>query len=362
MCGHVGIAGNLKNDHEKTMKHLLLFDFLRGPDSTGFAAIRESGQPEIVKIASHPLDLFSMKRFDAALNAYQSKVFVGHNRAATRGLVNAYNAHPYTFGNITGAHNGTLDTSCTKELEEKLGEKFEVDSMAIFAAIEKFGIDETVPMLKGAWALVWYDREEDTVNFIRNKERPMWMAWSKDLDTLYWASEYPTIDAAIKLGSSSLELHDEDGVSFWGSAVDYLYSFKISELKKGAKERPDGRVKKLLGKEPAPVTTVVGFVDPFGRGTSSTTTHLGSTVSNKKQTPVVVIHKKVDTSEPFGDVVGQGEFKINSDYGCQWCEEPVGYFDVGLTYFRRDGKILCQNCTNGDDSNKVFLVNLEAYE
>src|SRR3546814_15939897 len=43
MCGHVGIAGKMELKDEALMRRLLVFDYFRGPDSTGFAALRKDG-------------------------------------------------------------------------------------------------------------------------------------------------------------------------------------------------------------------------------------------------------------------------------------------------------------------------------
>src|SRR3546814_12623264 len=54
-----------------------------------------------------------------SLSGYNSKAFIGHNRAATLGKVNGLNAHPFRYDNIMGAHNGTLDTQSWLRLEEE---------------------------------------------------------------------------------------------------------------------------------------------------------------------------------------------------------------------------------------------------
>jgi glucosamine 6-phosphate synthetase-like amidotransferase/phosphosugar isomerase protein len=118
MCGLVGIAGKLTVKDEATMKRLFLLDFFRGPDSTGLAAVRGDGNIHVSKLASHPIDLFDSARFKTALSGYNSKIFLGHNRYATKGKVNANNAHPYHYGDIVGAHNGTLSISSWRALEK----------------------------------------------------------------------------------------------------------------------------------------------------------------------------------------------------------------------------------------------------
>ena len=95
MCGLVGVAGALEFKDESLFKRMLVFDYFRGTDSTGVAWLKNTGNSDIVKLPSHPLDLFGMKKFDSGLMGSNSIVFLGHNRAATMGKVNGINAHPF---------------------------------------------------------------------------------------------------------------------------------------------------------------------------------------------------------------------------------------------------------------------------
>lgn len=379
MCGHVGIAGNLQFKDEALIKRLLLFDFLRGEDGTGLAAVRSNGvDVKMSKNGSHPLDLFDRISFKEACNGYQSTVFLGHNRAATRGAKNAVNSHPYQYGRITGAHNGTLDTSCVKELEDKLGEKFEVDSMAIFAMIERFGIDETIPLLQGAWSLVWHDAEDKTLNFIRNDKRPMWRGWAKDCRTMFWASEWKMIDCAVSVVGhntnnspvTELWIHPEKGFRFTQTHEDTLYSFKIDEIKAAKDEPLDGKVKVLKGKEPAPVVTQYqgGHVPFTGTGpqqtnlrdrvknqTSSTThSQSGSGHSDKKPTQSAVVYLP-QSGDPYGNFLTPTQFNNMAQDGCSWCSKSIEWGDEGVTVFKRGEIILCAECSGGKSNGGTRL-------
>jgi glucosamine 6-phosphate synthetase-like amidotransferase/phosphosugar isomerase protein len=194
MCGIVGIAGSLFAREELTMKRLLLLDSLRGMDSTGMATVRMGGKKvEIAKRASHCFNLFDTKSFNDILNGTSSLAFIGHNRSATSGAIKDVNAHPFQVDHITGVHNGTLEDSDKRVLEDMVGEKFNVDSEALFAAIAKFGVKEVIPKLqkgkdsyKGAWSLVWWDTDNKTLNFLRNDHRPLWYCYSDDFKLIFW--------------------------------------------------------------------------------------------------------------------------------------------------------------------------------
>lgn len=381
MCGHVGIAGKLEFKDEATVKRLLIYDYFRGPDSTGIAVINKEGnEAKIVKIASHPLDLFDMTKFKAALSGYQSSVFMGHNRAATKGVVNTINAHPYEFDHIIGAHNGTLSASTFAKLNDKLGEKFEVDSQAIFACIAKFGIAETVALFQesvegkqcpDAWALVWFDLKEGTLNFLRNKERPFWYAYSKEFDHLFWASEWPMIDAALKLSVQGYELYQDPdkGYRFWQTPENVHFKYDIEELRAGGTSKPKPVAKELKGKAPAPVvTTAATGTSPFGRQnsgssgsgsgrTTSTTTSRGTLLGNTADT---LVHLFGNKTAPFAGFISAEKFAEIAKYGCSWCGTDVDFDEVGVTVFERDGTVLCPSCSSGAQGHsRVYTTDLE---
>lgn len=366
MCGHVGIAGALSFNDEATMKRLLLLDYARGPDSTGFAAIRKTGEACIAKVGSHPLDLFDMARFKAALSGSSSKVFLGHNRAATRGAVSTYNAHPYEFDHIVGAHNGTLDCSSAKDLEDLLGVKHPVDSMAIFESIANVGIAETAKSLKGAWALVWYDTSDGTLNFLRNKERPMYYAWTKDFKKLFWASEWEMLEAALKMSSTKYEMYEERGTGyqFFPMSEDVHYKFDVQAIIDGDGHKPKPKCKTIKGKEAPPVKAA----DPFSRtaqvGNDNTmgfhTPDLGvigtprtlTTISPSKHKDCV--HLKGDEDDPFAGAITKDEFEKAAQYGCSWCGSDVNWGDTGLIVSIKHDSVLCGKCSCKADSNRVY--------
>jgi predicted glutamine amidotransferase/DNA-directed RNA polymerase subunit RPC12/RpoP len=372
MCGHVGIAGNLEFKDEATLKRLLVLDYFRGPDSTGLAVIKKDLESHgIVKLPSHPLDLFEMEKFKKLLSAYQSAVFMGHNRAATKGKVNGFNAHPYEFGHIIGCHNGTLDLSSWKALEAEIDENYDVDSQAIFAAIAKLGIKKTVPLLQGAWALVWFDLNEGTLNFLRNDKRPFWYAFTDDFKKIFWASEWEMIDASINMSTHKYKLHTEgaEGYRFWQTPVNLHMKWDIDALRKGSENRPKPTVCELKGKEPAPVATAAGH-DPFNRTsntspnkpgqtttTTSTTTFRGKTSASSSADTIV--HLFGDKTAPFGDLLSEERFANYAKYGCSWCGTDVAFDDVGITILEHTQSVLCPSCSLETDHNRVYTTDID---
>ncbi len=369
MCGLVGVAGNLASKDEGLMKAMLLFDYFRGTDSTGFAAVKfATNEPLMSKIASHPLDLFDSLRFRAALNGAASSVFMGHNRAATRGGVNANNAHPFICGNIVGAHNGTLSWNTEKRLAEAMGADtthYGTDSDLLFAAIDKLGIETAIGLCDegrttdtGAWSLVWYDLSDKTLNFLRNKWRPMWYAYDKDFTRLFWASQWETISSSVALApGGGYDLYEEGKKKFkyFGTEADVHYKFPVADLMAGGKSRPKPLARPLKGREPAAVVTTV--TDPFGRAgfhtPHSSTTNL-TTGGNKSggSTSAAVIHLIGDLDNPLAGFIQNEDFEAMAKSGCQFCGDTVQPYDLGISIYDREKIVLCASCTGNDGTRK----------
>lgn len=225
MCGLVGMAGKLTAAHDKVFKKLLIFDVIRGEHSTGVAAVPTNGDVNIAKQVGNPFELFEDKRYDRAINK-QNRVLIGHNRFATQGAVNKANAHPFNFEHITGAHNGSLTNS--KDLEDS--KDFVVDSQAIFNHISKKGVEDMVSKVQGAYALVWWDSDKETLNFIRNDERPLYIAFTEKSERLYWASEKWMLEVAIP-EHEKIEIAEFPINEWWSFPVDSNRDIKKPRIK-----------------------------------------------------------------------------------------------------------------------------------
>ena len=385
MCGLVGIAGNLLYQDEFTMKRLLLFDYFRGEHSTGMAAIRTGGQAVIAKIDSNPINLFDMGQFKAALNGANSRAFIGHNRQATRGAVNTANAHPFQVDHIIGAHNGTLDYQSVNRLEAELGEKFAVDSLALIAGIAKLGIEKTIKLCTegkdakdGAWAIVWYDQNDGTLNFLRNQHRPLFYAFEVGFKRMFWASEWWMIREAMDESTNKYKQYtektDKGNVGFFRFEPDIHYKFDLAALCAGSNKRPKPKSKKLKGREPEAPKAVIPFqqtgfqIRERNKETSGTTTQ-GAGTQNSAQTSgsgLTPITSTTNHSEPrkciqligvpehpYANIINQMHFEQFAAHGCAWCTKPVKYGDLGITIFERDGRVLCRECTGTKDPNNL---------
>lgn len=218
MCGHVGMAGVLTPQDEKAFHNMLIMDSVRGVDSTGVAVIhRGDAGHHITKGIGDPFRLMDRKSYDKAFIGFQ-RAIIGHNRYATQGAVNDRNAHPYEFDTLIGAHNGTL----TNKWQLADARDYTVDSENLYHHMETKGFDDLMKVVLGAWALVWWDKENETINLLRNKERTLYLSHSPDGKKMYWASEAWMIEGA--LGRNNLEFTKPMLL-----AEDRLYTTKISK-------------------------------------------------------------------------------------------------------------------------------------
>lgn len=194
MCGLVGCAGDLGPRSNSVFRWMLEFDTVRGEDSTGVMVHNNTGS-QIFKAVDVPwYGLYGDIDYHSAMDDPTNNLYIGHNRAATTGAVTADNAHPFNYGHIWGAHNGTL-TNISQLDDHK---SFDVDSKALFSHMAANGVEHAIRNVGGAYSLVWYDENENTINFLRNSQRPLFFAFSRDNGTLFWASEYWMIDRAAK--------------------------------------------------------------------------------------------------------------------------------------------------------------------
>ncbi len=188
MCGQVGIAGKLSSTFADIFTELLYIDALRGKDGTGVALYStHKKSPIIIKAPTQSAEFLDSSPFCSAFkNPYRLNVLLGHNRAATKGKLEIDHTHPFLYGHIVLAHNGTLwnKGGLTKW-------DHPVDSANIAHNMEKMGEQQALEGLSGAFSLVWINTTTQTLNFARNSDRPLFIANIGDdrVTQLVWASE-----------------------------------------------------------------------------------------------------------------------------------------------------------------------------
>jgi predicted glutamine amidotransferase len=152
----------------KIFTEMLFADQLRGADGTGII-YNKNKEIKTLKSVMASGEFISTKEYDAATRdcVLSGNFVVGHNRAATKGKLTHENTHPFREKHITLVHNGTLPYH--KNLAD-----VEVDSQAICVSMAEIGYKKTIEKINGAFALIWVDNKQKTLNFVRNNQRPLW--------------------------------------------------------------------------------------------------------------------------------------------------------------------------------------------
>lgn len=210
MCGIFGLINGTKNRTPnasicKAVADGILLSSVRGSDSTGLMQ-RDSKATYLHRMmgsgAFFVKDGVSYRHIDDSdISIYT----VAHNRAATEGSVTLDNAHPFEYmtddqkNYAIGVHNGTL-----------MGWKnpdhtFEVDSQWAISRLAERG-DAAFDEFSGAWCFVWSDDRDPTVLKIsRNAARPMYFAYVKNQDRMFFGSEHQMLSWITERNSVELE-------------------------------------------------------------------------------------------------------------------------------------------------------------
>lgn len=200
MCGIFGaLSWSLNGQEKDIVKELGIASVLRGHHSTGLISIHEHKRRFSVihnKMVTTPFT-FVRHPNNAVLfegpNKKSVAALIGHNRFATVGAVERKNAHPFSFGKIIGVHNGTVNHKWGNE------KHFETDSEALYDTLNREGLKAVVDGIGrstySAYALAYFDREEQTINLIRNDQRPL--CFMNAGGVVFFASEAKMLDWVV---------------------------------------------------------------------------------------------------------------------------------------------------------------------
>lgn len=190
MCGIFGVisnsVGGLYNKDETMLKELMIVNSLRGAHSTGLFGGSIDDAAEYAKAVGGPYEFLDHPKTQPFIDKIvrKFKYVVGHGRHATRGKITGNNAHPFQVENITMVHNGTVLNSGLVDVS-----KHDVDSLAIAHALAKHDAVDVFKDINGAYAIVYHDAFKRTLNFVRNKDRPLYLGINKKEERLFFSSE-----------------------------------------------------------------------------------------------------------------------------------------------------------------------------
>lgn len=359
--------GNLFNHHRQMMSTLLYLDTLRGEDSTGVSCVRGNGDVDTLKLTVPGYDFVRLQKFDQMLRT-TDLVWLGHNRFKTTGLVNRLNAHPFEVTDkdgdtvLVGAHNGTLTNKWDLPREKEFG----TDSECLLNMIAEMGPKDAIAKARGAWSLVWYDVFEETVNFLRNKERPMCYAFSENQEQFFWASEADMLKFAADRHNVKLMPTSKDGTGcVWFPNEDVWIKVKVPRPGKDRKI-PEPTWEGGLEGCPAPKNNFQGSTPYYGAGNyrqRPKNDPLDDWDENELYGggwPIAArsVSKDKETTKEGGPKGGQEEpsriigfegRELNGQeaaeiakMGCGWCGDPL---DIKNPYaFLDDDAMCCHRC------------------
>lgn len=218
MCGIAGIHRRSDAAFPKMGKladALLLEIEGRGPDSTGYLAVKDNGLVQIDKRVLRARFFTKVRtRFSE-----DARSLLLHTRFATVGTVNERNAHPVISGRCAAVHNGTIYNAT--ELFQTFGLKrhAQVDSEIIPALIDYAGWEQATDALElmtggAAAAVVNVDHPRDLL-LARTSGYPL-VAWMTD-DFIVWAST----ERALRRAWKETYGHDVRSVGTWIDLAPY---------------------------------------------------------------------------------------------------------------------------------------------
>ena len=198
MCGIYGFSGS--NLDLKNLYILGLQNMTRGVDASGF--FLETKKNYLTDKDSATADVL-LSLYQDRFEKYQiseDKItfFLGHNRAATIGIKNKENAHPFHVKrkddpavnkkDIVLVHNGTLRNhyNMINKFDKIKHKDINVDSQVFAHYFAKYDNTEILKRFEGAAALVWKDVNQNHFFVFRNDERPLHYGFIND--NMYFSS------------------------------------------------------------------------------------------------------------------------------------------------------------------------------
>lgn len=334
---------------------------LRGTHSTGLLQgnIRERYMNyRVVKDCINCLDFEEMYEDTKTgiLSRLTDNLYMMHVRAATKGVINKENAHPYDFEDFIVAHNGTLkdakydDKEKTdtflffKDFQQKLNDDPEKDFDEVLA--------DHINSLEsgGAYAITLFNKINRCMYFLRNSARPLWLAVHKKRGVIYWASERWMLSAILGRHGLKTGLEDEskDDYKIFNFEEHQVHRLDLDDIKKGEENlfiKTD-----IIARRPPPVITEV-YEDelPWGMGWCSSQAYPKiEDKREKKENKVSVPLVRIKDGKRLAPV-----FETN----CITCQKKMNLVDMHEGMCIDDDNYIyqCEDCTEHDIGKQVHI-------
>jgi hypothetical protein len=192
MCGIFGyVTGKPNNGKFKAiMQQGLWADTFRGMCGTGVYGSKIGGKPYTFKRALEGPDFVRSRQFEEfGKKMYDFNVVIGHNRAATIGLGEDENCHPFQFDHIGFVHNGTL-RDYMRLVKDKTFNHSVDSAWAAKALAEHENPVDVLSRVLGPYVFVWHNSNTNTFHIARNSNRDIWWINDKEGEHLFYASEW----------------------------------------------------------------------------------------------------------------------------------------------------------------------------
>jgi len=199
MCGIFGVIGHMQSGKKRTLiSALTAMNQSRGEDSAGIATINHNCAMRTFKKVVTPQRFIRLKGYKNIMSR-RSDIVIGHTRKASVGSVTHGNAHPFTFGAVTGVHNGTVTNLA--EMESHTGQWLTSDSQHLFWSLNETG--GTGPAAGGLNLAYWDARWVDECRLrIQRCNRPLAMGYVEtgdDKEAVVFSSEIGHLRASCAI-------------------------------------------------------------------------------------------------------------------------------------------------------------------
>ena len=229
MCGIFGFAKKQNEQNEEQIKRLRKIltnladeSVVRGQDSTGLSIITPDDR-RIFKTLSSSAELVTHETWQPNILDRITKdttIVIGHVRFATHGVISTRNAHPFSIGEVIGAHNGVIYNY--NRIAEEYGKKVEVDSEVIFASLNKNDKRIAFEDLNGDFAVSWIKESNKILHLARESSRPICVAYWKKARILFWASTPDIMNKSLNRAGLNLKNRKLE--------ADYIFTFDTDKF------------------------------------------------------------------------------------------------------------------------------------